>query len=166
MNWDALGSVGELVGAVAVVVSVVYLAIQLKTNTKTMRAGAAWDAEKLYIDLNDNAARDPQFCELVQRATAADGDISDLDNTERVQIYLAILAAVQATQAQYFMWREGNLLEEVWSYRVKWFRDWTMLPVVRVNWEQIRSEQLVSPNFVNEIEREKGNKPPRIGLTN
>jgi hypothetical protein len=30
MNWDAIGAIGELVGASAVVVTLVYLAVQVK----------------------------------------------------------------------------------------------------------------------------------------
>jgi hypothetical protein len=38
MNWDALGSLSELVGAIAVVVTLAYLAIQIRENNKMMRA--------------------------------------------------------------------------------------------------------------------------------
>ncbi|MEZ5503387.1 MAG: hypothetical protein R3E50_12340 [Halioglobus sp.] len=34
MNWDAIGAIGELVGAIAVFVSLVYLAVQLRQNTR------------------------------------------------------------------------------------------------------------------------------------
>ncbi len=40
MNWDALGAVGEIVGAVAVVATLVYLSIQIRQNTKSERASA------------------------------------------------------------------------------------------------------------------------------
>lgn len=33
MNWDALGAVGEIIGAVAVLVTLGYLAIQIRQNT-------------------------------------------------------------------------------------------------------------------------------------
>lgn len=40
MNWDAIGAVGELVGAVAVVVTLVYLALQIRHNTNQSRASS------------------------------------------------------------------------------------------------------------------------------
>ena len=40
MNWEALGAVGEVVGAVAVFATLVYLSIQLRQNTKSVRASA------------------------------------------------------------------------------------------------------------------------------
>ncbi len=37
MNWDAIGAVGEILGAIAVVVSLVYLATQINTSNKAVR---------------------------------------------------------------------------------------------------------------------------------
>ena len=37
MNWEAIGAIGEIVGAAAVVFSLTYLALQLRANTRTMR---------------------------------------------------------------------------------------------------------------------------------
>ena len=38
MNWDAIGAVGELLGAVAVILTLVYLASQIRQNTATSLA--------------------------------------------------------------------------------------------------------------------------------
>ena len=56
MNWDALGAVAELVGAVAVLATLAYLAIQVRENALQLRLGAA-------INLNHliNEAFDPIY---------------------------------------------------------------------------------------------------------
>ena len=38
MNWDAIGAIGEVTGALAVFVTLVYLAVQLRQNARLMRA--------------------------------------------------------------------------------------------------------------------------------
>jgi len=38
MNWDALGAVAELLAAVGVIVSLLYLATQIRQNTQSVRA--------------------------------------------------------------------------------------------------------------------------------
>ena len=38
MNWDAIGAVGEIVGALAVFLTLAYLAIQIRQNTKAVQA--------------------------------------------------------------------------------------------------------------------------------
>ncbi len=40
MNWDAIGAIGEIVGALAVVVTLAYLALQIRASTKESEANA------------------------------------------------------------------------------------------------------------------------------
>ncbi len=39
MNWEAIGAVGEVLGALGVVVTLGYLAVQIRRNTNSMAAG-------------------------------------------------------------------------------------------------------------------------------
>ena len=41
MNWEAIGTVGEIVGAFAVVASLAYLAVQIRTQVRQQKK-AAW----------------------------------------------------------------------------------------------------------------------------
>src|ERR1051325_3957958 len=43
MNWDAINAISQLISSVAVVVSVLYLAVQLRSSTRVARV-AAMDA--------------------------------------------------------------------------------------------------------------------------
>jgi hypothetical protein len=38
MNWDAIGAVGEILGAIAVFVSLLYLAIQIRSTTNQSKS--------------------------------------------------------------------------------------------------------------------------------
>ena len=40
MNWDALGALGELLGAAGVIVTLVYLAIQVRQNTDAVKTSS------------------------------------------------------------------------------------------------------------------------------
>jgi hypothetical protein len=40
VNWEALGAVAELIGAVGVIGSLIYLAVQIRQNTRSLRASA------------------------------------------------------------------------------------------------------------------------------
>ncbi len=40
MNWDAIGAVGEVVGAIAVIVTIAYLARQVRANSNQMRVSS------------------------------------------------------------------------------------------------------------------------------
>ena len=43
MDWDAIGAIGEIVGALAVVVSLGYLGIQIRNQNIESRAAAMHD---------------------------------------------------------------------------------------------------------------------------
>jgi hypothetical protein len=38
MNWDAIGAIGEIIGASAVFLSLIYVAIQIRDNTRSQQA--------------------------------------------------------------------------------------------------------------------------------
>ena len=38
MNWEAIGAVGEILGALAVFASLIYLARQIRQNTQMMKS--------------------------------------------------------------------------------------------------------------------------------
>jgi hypothetical protein len=40
MNWDALGAIGEIIGAVAVIATLYYLSLQIKINSNEISKSA------------------------------------------------------------------------------------------------------------------------------
>ena len=40
MNWDAIGAIGEILGAIGVIVTLGYLAVQIRQNTRSSRVSA------------------------------------------------------------------------------------------------------------------------------
>ena len=40
MNWEAAGAIGEIISALAVFLTLIYLALQIRQNTKAVRASA------------------------------------------------------------------------------------------------------------------------------
>jgi hypothetical protein len=50
MNWDALGAIGEIAGALAVVITLLFLSKQLRDTSKQLILNSTNDANKLYSD--------------------------------------------------------------------------------------------------------------------
>ena len=50
MNWDAIGAIGEVLGAIAVFISLSYLAIQIKSNTASMEVTSRQSVANEYRD--------------------------------------------------------------------------------------------------------------------
>lgn len=73
MNWQDLGSIGELVSGIAVVVSLVYLAFQIRQNTRQ-------------IDENTRAAQATAFDSSIAHTFMARQSI--VENADVARIYL------------------------------------------------------------------------------
>lgn len=50
MNWEAIGAIAEVIGAVAVVASVIYLAFQVRENTRLSAEQTVATAIDAFID--------------------------------------------------------------------------------------------------------------------
>jgi len=83
---------------------------------------------------------------------APSGDVNSLSEIERAQAVADTLSILQMVQAQYFLWREGSLPDEIWSYRSVWARRYIMLPVVQVIWEDLKKENFLAEVFIDTIE--------------
>ncbi len=84
MNWDAIGAIGEVVGAIAVVATLFYLAFQIRQNTQMSRASMTKDlmlASRAAI--MDNASND----RLADIWAEIRGDFDDADAARRYSFY-------------------------------------------------------------------------------
>jgi hypothetical protein len=88
MNWDAIGAVGEIIGAVAVVVSLVYLASQLRQANEIARQSAYRDFQAAFDDTNSKANSDPELHKLWREALYERKPISDMER-ERIAFMLS-----------------------------------------------------------------------------
>ncbi len=154
-----LGNFGEFAGAIAVVGTLIYLAIQIRqskkateANTRSLRGTASWDAEIVFAHRNEKTSHDKEFSDLLQRAYDPNGNVNSWDQSERNQIMLDTLSCFQMVQAQYFLWREGSLPDDIWNYRSTWARRAVMLPVIAAFWQQFRSSDILCEPFMDYID--------------
>ena len=68
MDWIAVGALAELVGAVAVVLTLVYLAEQVRNNTRMARRAVTAEAVAAVREANARIADDPSVVSCFGRA--------------------------------------------------------------------------------------------------
>jgi hypothetical protein len=132
MNIQDLGSLGEFIGAVAVVVSLVYLAIQIRQNTRALR-GTFHDSHVNRMQAWQMAvASDPDLVSIWQRAARGDA----LTEAERERLSFLRNYFLIGTESVFHQFARGNIDPEVWeAHRARvrralmqpefrqWFRD-------------------------------------------
>ncbi len=52
MNWEAIGAIGEILGAIGVIVTLAYLAVQIRQNTQVTRASTAQQMTDNWVSIN------------------------------------------------------------------------------------------------------------------
>jgi hypothetical protein len=84
MNWDAVGALAELVGAGAVVLTLIYLSIQLRHNTQAVRneseRGVLEDANTWMYKIIEN----PELAELYRKGMRGE----ELSSNDRLRYRL------------------------------------------------------------------------------
>ena len=109
MNWDAIGAVAELLAAIGVIVSLIYLAVQVRRNTHIQRAANLRDiATELAMTIRCTAAN-PELASLVLRGLA---DLDALDPVERYRFDSYIYAFVANFERALSDARYGDYPEE------------------------------------------------------
>lgn len=65
MNWDAIGALGNVVGGVGVIATLIYLSLQIRQNTKALKVSAYADFVTRHLH---NLEIETQHAELIARS--------------------------------------------------------------------------------------------------
>ena len=113
MNWDAIGALGEIVGATAVVVSLVYLAVQIRTQNKEARLTSAHNVASTFGEINLPIVSDPRVAEIWNIATTA--GVESLDATQATQFASLMHMIFRFWEDCYFQHIEKRLDDRLWD---------------------------------------------------
>jgi hypothetical protein len=106
MNWDAIGALGELAGAAGVILTLFYLAKQIRQNSESVdRSNEYAQANSIssicgnYTEIFSELARDEALAAIYSKATEG----QPLNNVESVRL--------SAWVNMFFAWAENNLFQ-------------------------------------------------------
>jgi len=128
LNWSALSAIAELFSAVAVVVSLLYLAAQVKANTRQARRDAGRDHAARVSDVSRTVAADPELGRLLVQGGA---DLEVLSPGDQARFRALMNSLFRGFEQQYLLRREGALDDESWGAVERMIRDWMALPGVQ-----------------------------------
>jgi hypothetical protein len=111
MTLDQLASIGEIIGALAVVVSLIYLAVQVRSNTEAERTSTYQSIVSDFGALNINMSGAPELSGLFTRAME---DYIQLNPDEQARISQVFFQAFRNFENMFYQHRRGYLDEELW----------------------------------------------------
>ena len=112
MNWDALGAIGDVVGAVAVIATLGYLAVQIRQNTRSMKVFSNQLTDSSAATFNSLISQDKSTARLFRLGSQ---DLANLDEDERVQFHFLMYQWFDFIHRCFQQHREGNMDESQWK---------------------------------------------------
>jgi hypothetical protein len=108
-DWSNLA---QVIGALAVVISLFYVGFQIKRNTGAVRSATAQAVHDNYADWYMNLMGN---AELNRIAIKGLKDYSSLDETEKAQLIEICMAFMSFSQNAFYQWQEKALSPPLWS---------------------------------------------------
>jgi hypothetical protein len=112
MNWDAIGAIGEVIGATAVVLSLIYLATQVRVSNRLARAEAWRTPNSDLNSLNASFAANPIFRTAFYKVTAENAIRSEMENDEAIVLDMYFISVLNIYEQIFREIREGILKNE------------------------------------------------------
>lgn len=152
MTLSNLADVGEIFGGLAVLISLVYLIVELRRNTKTASSGAAWNATVALAELCEEISASPELAEIVQRAHEPDADPNDFSAEELARFFFVCRSVLYKYEGQWYLWREGILSDEMWQNRRRWAKAFVSLPVPARVWDREKEQHQYAEGFIDSVD--------------
>ncbi len=148
MNWEAIGAVGETLGAIAVLLSLLYLGMQIKQNTRSLKSAAYQAAIASMSDMARATGTDLQTARVVR--IFLQEDMADLSEDEFMMATSYLTGLFRNFENFYYQHETGAMEDHLWVGMRNSMVGYHHMPNVRSWWDQRKS--IYSPQFVAFLE--------------
>ncbi len=114
MNWDAIGAVGEVVGALAVVASLVFLALQIRAQNRDTRLAAMHEISESFRDSLSPLCV-PEVAEVITKGN----DYESLTDSEKLVVTAFYQQMLRVWEEAFLQHGQGRLATTIWDTMVK-----------------------------------------------
>jgi len=147
MNWEAIGVIAEIVSATAVVISLVYLAVQIRYTARQTTADNLQSTVDRWVGALTTAMRSEEDADFLRRALR---DYDALSPPQKAKLHTFMLDLVMPFQAIHAK-HEGGLVDtRLWETIRHDMAAWFKCPGMLSLWEEAKFPY--PPYLVEEID--------------
>jgi len=155
MTLEQLALIVELVGGIAVVFTLLYLAYETRRNTTMHIASATSEAYINWTSVNDLASGNVDLAKLWVRVYD-NQSLNDFNELERLRINLSIRSVIQRLAAIHQQHQNKLIDDEFWQIHKVFFAGFFQVKGIREWWEIEKQSSLFTDSFIRELEETKG----------
>ncbi len=148
---EALGNIGDFLGGLAVIVTLLYLATQVRQNTKLLRAQAMSVSAQVGVGFNNLLGTDPAAARVFQLGLES---FTDLSEAEQRQFINLLRAQFTGYQHSYQQFEDGLIDQGAWDQHRQSALRALSLPHIAEWWAN--RKHVFAPTFVSTLD----NAPP------
>jgi hypothetical protein len=141
MNWEIGAAIAEIVGATAVVISLFYLALQIRAQTSLSRLAAQHEVSRGIRDASLLFATE----DISKLFVSGNEDFDSMPESERVRLIVAVTSLFRVWEEAFSEAMDGHLEEASWEALSSDYSQVMATPVFRRVWGMRR--QNYHPGF-------------------
>ncbi len=115
MNWEAVSAIGEVAGAAGVIITLGYLSIQIRQNTKASRITAVQTATENSSRFSELLVSDPDVSHAFWQGLR---DPEALSPAELRRFVGTLNIFMRRESVAFYLHKEGIMPDELWAARV------------------------------------------------
>ncbi len=131
MNWEMISAVGQMLGAIGVIISIIYLAAQIRNQNKESRRAAMNVLTTHWSDLNKSLVNDADFAALWLRALQS---FDQLDGASKLRFGAHLGRFLRFADSLYLSVLDGTLDKRLWRGYERTLADTVAYPGFQTWW--------------------------------
>jgi hypothetical protein len=112
MNWEAVSALASLISAIAVALSLIYLALQIRAGTRSLRTTMRDSAFHSLSEWNFRIMADPDLAYIFQQGSK---DFQTLDARQRARFIHVMFSFYKMFENIYLHFLDGSVGPEAWQ---------------------------------------------------
>lgn len=161
MNWEMLAAIGQLAAVVIGIPSVIYLATQIRAQTKERRQSAVHALTEQWGDLTESLHNNPEMAAIFLRGAHS---FKDLDAVSKLRFSAFFNRLLNIFEGMYFSHAQGILAGSSWRAIERTMTDLISYPGVQQWWETRKHWHTEEFDRVLRVIIAKGDKPKAFSI--
>lgn len=155
MNWNEVSALSDLIAAISVVISLIYLAIQVKSSARAFRATIRDSAFRSLEEWNHVMMSDESLASLFQKGCS---NFNSLEDKELARFNHATYSFFKLFESIYIHYLEGSVGKDAWENNSHILIIYATQPGMQRYWK-VR-QKIFDPRYIEFINAIEPNTEP------
>ena len=154
MNLDDLARIGEFLGGLAILLSLIYLIVELKRQSALAKAAATVEWGRLFHTVNFELASNPETSKLLSRSFRPGASVDDFSEEEYERFVYLARGSYIAFRMVFDLQDKGGIPKDLYHAQMSASRSFLEIPVWRTWWDT-DGKAALGLDYVRELENWK-----------